>query len=91
MKAQPFIAGVLSLIVPGLGQVYGGESKRGAKILATAIVIGSLNIIILPLISMANPVVQPTMVSDARAIWAYWVPRVGHNVISFWSLSFGYG
>jgi TM2 domain-containing membrane protein YozV len=88
MKRKPFIAGILSLIVPGLGQIYGGESNKGAAIIAAAIVIGNLNIIILPLISMANPVIPPTGTSDAIAIWAYWIPRVGHDVMSFWSIAF---
>ena len=87
MRRNPFIAGILSLLVPGLGQIYGGESNKGAAIIAAAIVIGNLNIIILPLISMANPVI-PTGAPDARTIWAYWIPRVMHDVISFWSIAF---
>jgi hypothetical protein len=87
MRRNPFIAGILSLLVPGLGQIYGGEGNKGAAIIAAAIVIGNLNIIILPLISMANPVI-PTGAPDARTIWAYWIPRVVHDVISFWSIAF---
>ena len=30
MKRSPFIAALLSLIIPGLGQIYGGEGKKGA-------------------------------------------------------------
>jgi len=88
MKRIPFIAGILSLFVPGLGQIYGGESHKGAVILAAAILIGNLNIIILPLISMANPMIQPKEIADARIIWAYWIPRIGHEVISVWSVAF---
>ena len=87
VKRNPIIAGVLSLVVPGLGQVYGGSGDKGAAIMASAIVVGNLNIIVLPLISMANPVVPPKA-SDSRALWAYWIPRVVHDVLSFWSIVF---
>jgi hypothetical protein len=87
MTRNPFIAGILSLLVPGLGQIYGGERNRGAAIIVAAIVIGSLAIIILPVIAMANPVI-PTGAPDAREIWAYWIPRIGHDVLSFWCVVF---
>jgi len=84
MRRNPFIAGILSLLVPGLGQMYGGEGNKGAAVITAAIVIGNLDIIVLPLISMANP----AGAADARAIWAYWIPRVVHDVLSFWSIVF---
>jgi TM2 domain-containing membrane protein YozV len=87
MRHNPLFAGILSLLVPGLGQICGGESNKGAAIIAAAIVIVNLNIIILPLISMANPVIA-TATPDAREIWAYWIPRIGHDVLSFWSVAF---
>lgn len=67
--------------------MYAGEGNKGGAIIAAAIVIGNLNIIILPLIAMANPVI-PTGAPDARTIWAYWIPRVVHDVVSFWSITF---
>jgi len=85
MRRNPFIAGLLSLLAPGLGQMYGGEGNKGAAVLAAAIVIGNLDIIILPLIAMANPAGIPP---DARALWAYWIPRVFHDILSFWSIAF---
>jgi hypothetical protein len=87
VRRNPFLAGLLSLLVPGLGQIHGGESNKGAAIIAAAIVIGNLNILILPLISMANPVI-PVVTTDARTIWAYWIPRIVHDVLSFWSIVF---
>ena len=87
MKRNAYVAGGLSLLVPGLGQAYGGESNRGGFIMAAAILIGNLNILILPLISMANPV-TPKGKPDSRSIWAYWIPRVVHDVMSFWSIVF---
>ncbi len=80
MKRNSFIAGALSLLVPGLGQIYCGEGNRGAAILAAAIIIGNLNIIFLPIFVSANP--------DPEILWAYWIPRAGHDVMSFWSIVF---
>jgi TM2 domain-containing membrane protein YozV len=87
MRRNPVVAGILSLLIPGLGQIYGGERNKGAATIAAAIVIGNLNIIVLPLISMATPD-TPTETQKARAIWAYWIPRTMHDVISFWSIAF---
>ena len=87
MKRYPIIAGLLSLLVPGLGQIYAGKGDKGGAIIAAAIVIGNLNIIILPLIAMANPII-PAGAPTAVTIWAYWIPRVVHDVVSFWSIAF---
>jgi hypothetical protein len=87
MYNNPLIAGILSLLVPGLGQIYGGEANKGAAIIVSAIVIANLNIIVLPLISMANPVI-PDGTPAPRKMWAYWIPRIVHDVASFWSIIF---
>lgn len=80
MERNPLVAGLLSLLVPGLGQIYCGEGNKGAAILVAATIIGSLNIIFLPIFILANP--------DPGVVWAYWIPRVGHDVVSFWSIVF---
>ena len=80
MERHPFVAAVLSLLVPGLGQMYCGRSTRGAAVLAAAIVIGSLSIMFLPVFAAADP--------DPEVIWAYWIPRAGHDVMSLWSVVF---
>jgi TM2 domain-containing membrane protein YozV len=80
MKRSPFVAGLLSLLIPGLGQIYCGEGNKGAAILAAAIVIGNLNLIFLPIFVTASP--------DPGVVWAYWIPRVGHDVMSLWSIIF---
>ena len=54
-KRNPFLAAIFSLVAPGLGQIYAGDSNRGAAIIVGAVVVANLNILILPLISMANP------------------------------------
>lgn len=67
--------------------MYGGQAIEGAAIMVAAIVIANLNIIILPLISMANAPV-PKDTPDPRRVWSYWIPRVVHDVASFWSIAF---
>ena len=78
------MAAILSLVVPGLGQIYAGESSRGAAAIVGAVVVANLNILILPLISMANPSFP---VETSRAVWAYWTPRIVHDVSSLWSVA----
>lgn len=80
MKRSPFVAGLLSCLVPGLGHIYCGEGNKGAAVLVAAIILGGLNIIFLPVFVAANP--------DQGIIWAYWLPRIGHDVISLWSVVF---
>ena len=80
MRRNRFVAGFLSLLVPGLGQIYGGKGGRGAAILFGAIVIGNLNLIFLLLFAGAAP--------DPASVWAYWIPRIGHDILSAWSIVF---
>ena len=80
MRRNPLIAAALSLLVPGLGQIYGGQGARGAAVLVSAIVIGNLNLLFLLVFSMADP--------DPQSIWAYWIPRIGHDVMAVWSIAF---
>jgi hypothetical protein len=87
MKRNPLIAGILSLIVPGLGQIYGGKGTKGAAIIFAAIVIANLNVIILPLIALASPNL-PIQPHDANAVWRYWIPRITHDIASLWSIVF---
>ncbi len=55
MRRNPLVAGLLSLAIPGLGQIWAGDGNRGAAILAAAIVITNLNIIFLPIFTAAEP------------------------------------
>jgi TM2 domain-containing membrane protein YozV len=80
MKRYPFVAGLLSLFIPGLGQIYAGERNKGAAILVAAIIVGNLNLIFLPVFVGAKP--------DPHIVWAYWIPRIGHDLMSLWSIVF---
>ncbi|MGD0689350.1 MAG: hypothetical protein ABSA50_06220 [Candidatus Bathyarchaeia archaeon] len=44
-KRDPPVAAVLSLLVPGLGQMYAGRPERGASILVAGIIVGTLALI----------------------------------------------
>ena len=82
---NPYLAAILSLVIPGLGQIYADGSNRGAAIIVGAVVVANLNILILPLISMANPTLP---LEPSRAVWAYWIPRIVHDVSSLWSVAY---
>ena len=87
MKRYPILAALFSLIIPGLGQIYGGEGKKGAAVIFAAIVIANLNIMILPLIAIANPDL-PMHHLDPNTVWKYWIPRITHDIASMWSIAF---
>ena len=80
MKRNPLIAGLLSLLVPGLGQIYGGRSAKGAAILVSAIIIGNLNLLLVLGFAIAD--------HDPSAASFYWIPRIGHDVLAVWSIVF---
>jgi hypothetical protein len=80
MKRKPITAFLLSLVVPGLGHICSGNGDKGAVILVAAVIISSLNIMFLPVFGAANP--------DPKIVWAYWIPRIGHDVIAVWSIVF---
>lgn len=80
MKKKAIFAGILSLIIPGLGQIYCKESKRGAAILIAVIIVGNLNSIFLPIFTLAKP--------DPELFWAHWLPRIIHDVMAFYGIVF---
>ena len=87
MGHSPVVAGLHSPVVPGLGQIYAGETNKGAAAIFAAIVIANLNIIILPLIALVEPI-SPVGPEDPRTLWSDWIPRIGHGVASLWSIAF---
>ncbi len=80
MSRNKYLAGVLSLLVPGLGQIYAGKGERGAAILVAVIVVGNLNAIWLSLFATADP--RP------KTFWAYTLPRILHDLFAAYGLVF---
>ena len=76
-----WIAALLSLFVPGLGQMYSGRGVRGAAILAVVIVAGSLNAIWLSLYNLSDPAVS-------NAAWTYHLPRILHDLFALYGIVF---
>ena len=79
MSRRALVASVLSMPVPGLGQIYAGRSERGAAILVAAIIVGNLNAIWLTLYGQAGP--NP-------AFWARTLPRILHDWFAAWAVVF---
>jgi TM2 domain-containing membrane protein YozV len=80
VSRSPFLASFLSLLVPGLGQIYAGNGERGAAILIAAIVVGNLNVIWLSLYATTS--------SGPHTFWGYALPRILHDLFAAWGLVF---
>jgi len=80
MTRYPVIAGILSMFIPGMGQIYAGKSGRGAAILVAVIVVGNLNAIWLSLYGLTASV--------PGAPWLYEVPRVLHDLFAIYGIIF---
>lgn len=77
---SPYLASVLSFLVPGLGQFYAGQGLRGGMMLFASIVIGSLHAIWLSVHAIAS--------ANTTMFGASTLPRILHDVFAFWSLVF---
>ena len=80
MSRNPLLASVLSLLVPGLGQIYGGKVERGAAILIAVIIAGNLNAIWLSLAVTTNPGPQP--------FYSHMLPRILHYLFAAYGVVF---
>jgi TM2 domain-containing membrane protein YozV len=80
MKRKASLSSILSLLVPGLGQICSGKGERGAIILIAAILVGNLNAIWLSLYGLTSP--------ETNAFWAHALPRILHDVFAAWSIVF---
>ncbi len=80
MTLNAGLAVVLSLVVPGLGQICSGKSERGAAILIAALLVGNLNAIWLSLYGLTDP--------ESSIFWTYLLPRVLHDVFAAWAVVF---
>jgi len=75
-----YLALVLSLLIPGLGQIYAHDNRRGAAILIAVIIVGNLNAIFLPVFVIAHP--------DHSVFWAFRLPIIIHDVMAFYGIVF---
>ena len=79
MKRNPWIAGLLSLVFPGLGQVYLGKRVLGAAFMLAFIIIGNLNAIFLS--GYAGTQTEITFFSHT-------FPRLLHDIFAFYGITF---
>ena len=77
---NPYLAGFLSLLVPGLGQFYTGRGVRGAAILLAVIIVGNLNTIWLSLNALSSP--------DPHTFWTHSLPRILHDLFAVYGILF---
>lgn len=82
MKHNPIMLGVLSALVPGLGQMLAGKSARGAAILIAVIVVGNLNAIWLSMFALS------TGMTDSLEFWSSVFPRVLHDLFAVYGVIF---
>lgn len=80
MSRNPVLASILSLLVPGLGQMYSGKGARGAAILVAVIVGGNLNAIWLSLHAAVS--------EKPKAFWAHTLPRLLHDWFAAYGIVF---
>ena len=80
MNRNPYLAGFLSLLIPGLGLIYAGNGTRGAAILLAVLIVGNLNAIWLSLYAITSP--------GVNAFWAYTLPRVLHDLFAAYGVIF---
>mgnify|MGYP000445093815 CR=1 FL=1 len=80
MFRSAFLAGGLSLVIPGLGQMCAGRGERGAAILVTVIIVGNLNAIWLSLFAAAGPA--------PGAFWTSMLPRLLHDLFAVYGVVF---
>jgi TM2 domain-containing membrane protein YozV len=79
-KRNPYLASILSIPVPGLGQIYAGKGERGAAILIVTIIVGNLNAIWLSLHAAAG--------TATNAFWAHSLPRILHDLFAAYGVIF---
>lgn len=77
---NPYLASLLSVPVPGLGQIYAGKGARGAAILSVTIIVGNLNAIWLSL--------YPTTSPGPNAFWIDTLPRILHDLFAAYGVIF---
>ena len=77
---NPFLACLLSIPIPGLGQIHAGKGARGAAILIVTIIVGNLNAIWLTL--------HGGMSIDSSFFWTGQLPRLLHDLFAAYAIIF---
>jgi TM2 domain-containing membrane protein YozV len=80
MKRNAFIASVLSLLIPGLGQIYIRKAERGALILIAVIIAGNLNAIWLSTFAVSSTI--------TTNFFSTTLPRLLHDIFAFYGIVF---
>jgi hypothetical protein len=79
------LAALLSLLVPGLGQIYAGKQERGAAILVAGIIVGTMALISQTLFLSVVPPPFPFPYSVvAERFWWYRLPLAFYGLV-FWA------
>lgn len=80
MKRNRFIASILSLLVPGLGQIYLGKSERGAALLIAVIIAGNLNALWLSAYAVSTAI--------PATFFGHTLPRLVHDIFASYGIIF---
>jgi hypothetical protein len=79
MTRNPWLAGLLSILLPGLGQVYIGKRALGAAFMLAFIIIGNLNAIWLSIYAGAQ---------TDLSFYSETFPRLLHDIFAAYGIIF---
>jgi hypothetical protein len=79
MKRNPFLAGLLALLIPGMGHIYIGKISLGAVFLIAFIIVGNLNAIWLSVFAGAK---------TDLSFYSYELPRLLHDIFAVYGIIF---
>ena len=79
MKRDPLLAAILSLIIPGMGQIYCGKTGLGAGFLLAFIIVGNLNAIWLSVFAGAQ---------TDLSFYSYAFPKLLHDIFAGYGIVF---
>ena len=79
MKQNQWLAGLLSLVFPGLGQIYAGKRALGAAFMLDFIIIGNLNAIWLSIYAG---------IQTDLSFFSHTFPRLLHDIFAFYGIAF---
>ena len=80
MNRRAWLAGLLSILFPGLGQVYAGKKALGAAFMLAFIILGNLNAVWLSVYAASD--------TAAITFYGHTLPRILHDVFAFYGIVF---